>query len=137
MTEDQTPHPVDVHVGTRIRARRLMLGMSQTDLADAGGKTFQQIQKYERGANRVSASVLYMFAHQMKVAPGYFFEGLPGPDQDLDLTAEPDVVMTMMTRHGGPELARMYVDLGPAQRAGVLNVVKSIHDLAVPGREAA
>ena len=137
MTEDQTPHPVDVHVGTRIRARRVMLSLSQTALADAVGKTFQQIQKYERGANRVSASVLYLFARELKVSPAYFFEGLPGPEEDLDLTAEPDVVMTMMARQGGPELARMYVELGPAQRVGVLNVVRSILDLSVHGREAA
>ena len=56
-------HPVDVHVGSRVRLRRTMLGMSQEKLGDAVGLTFQQIQKYERGANRIGSSRLYQFSH--------------------------------------------------------------------------
>lgn len=69
------PHPVDVHVGERIRKRRMRLRITQTALGDAAGITFQQIQKYERGANRCSASTLWTFAKALEVTPGYFFEG--------------------------------------------------------------
>jgi transcriptional regulator with XRE-family HTH domain len=69
--------PVDHHVGNRTREARLALDMSQTDLAHACGITFQQIQKYENGANRVSASRLWQFAAVLGKPIGWFFEGLP------------------------------------------------------------
>lgn len=69
-------HPVDAEVGKKIRYRRWMLGMSQKHLADAVGVRFQQIQKYETGANRVSASRLYILSKALSVPPAYFFEGL-------------------------------------------------------------
>ncbi|TVQ83773.1 MAG: XRE family transcriptional regulator [Micavibrio sp.] len=71
-------HPVDRHVGRQLRARRLFMGMSQTALAKAVGLTFQQIQKYERAANRVSASRLYDFCKVLDVDFEYFFDGLDG-----------------------------------------------------------
>jgi transcriptional regulator with XRE-family HTH domain len=70
------PHPVDIHVGSRLRTRRNQLGMSQTTLAEGLGITFQQVQKYERGANRISASMLYAAARVVGVPIGYFFEDL-------------------------------------------------------------
>lgn len=73
------PEPVDLHVGSRIRFRRKLLGLSQTQLADSLGITFQQIQKYERGSNRVSASKLYETAKTLQVSIAYFFEGLNDP----------------------------------------------------------
>ena len=72
------PNPIDVHVGSRVRMRRLMLGMSQEKLADALGLTFQQVQKYEKGANRISASRLQQTADTLGVAVPFFFEGAPG-----------------------------------------------------------
>lgn len=69
-------HPVDVHVGLRVRQRRALLGMSQTDLGQAVGLTFQQVQKYERGFNRVSASRLFEFAAVLDVPVSHFFEGM-------------------------------------------------------------
>ena len=69
--------PVDAHIGQKIRARRNLLGLSQTELADAAGITFQQIQKYEKGANRVGASRLQQFSDALGVPPAYFFEGAP------------------------------------------------------------
>ncbi|MCL2468890.1 MAG: helix-turn-helix transcriptional regulator [Alphaproteobacteria bacterium] len=72
--KDEGPHPVDVHVGARLRLRRHLLGMSQDQLGRAIGLTFQQVQKYERGANRMSASRLYDFARIMDVPITYFFE---------------------------------------------------------------
>ena len=71
------PSPVDIHVGARIRQRRTILGMSQEKLGDALRLTFQQVQKYERGTNRVSASRLYDLCRVFKVSPDYFFDGLP------------------------------------------------------------
>ncbi len=72
------PEPVDVHVGIRVRLRRTLLGMSQTDIADALGLTFQQVQKYENGKNRIAASRLYQLSRILDVPVGYFFEGLEG-----------------------------------------------------------
>ena len=69
--------PIDRYVGDRVRTRRLKLGMSQTKLADAIGVTFQQVQKYENGKNRISSSRLSQIAHVLKVSIAYFFEGVP------------------------------------------------------------
>ena len=70
-------HPTDTHVGQRVRTRRLMLGMSQSNVADALGITFQQLQKYEKGVNRISASRLQHIAHIFQVPVTFFFEGAP------------------------------------------------------------
>lgn len=70
------PHPIDRHVGLRIRMRRKELGMTQDKLAQALGLTFQQVQKYERGANRVSASKLWEMARALKAPVAYFYDGL-------------------------------------------------------------
>jgi transcriptional regulator with XRE-family HTH domain len=72
-----SPNPIDVHVGSRIRIRRLLLGMNQGTLANALGLTFQQVQKYEYGANRVSASRLFAIAEKLSVPISYFFDDLP------------------------------------------------------------
>lgn len=74
---ESRPSPIDVHVGSRIRLRRSLLGMSQEHLGDALGVTFQQIQKYERGANRVGASRLFDISRVLDVAISYFFDDLP------------------------------------------------------------
>jgi len=70
-------HPVDVHVGARMRQRRSLLGMSQTNLGTAVGLTFQQIQKYERGSNRIGSSRLFEFSKVLDVPVSYFFDGMP------------------------------------------------------------
>jgi transcriptional regulator with XRE-family HTH domain len=72
-----SPNPTDRHVGSRVRMRRLMLDMSQTALGDALGLTFQQVQKYEKGTNRISASRLQQMAHILQVPVLFFFDGLP------------------------------------------------------------
>lgn len=69
-------HEVDIHVGTRLKQRRVAMGMSQGELAEAVGITFQQVQKYERGANRMSASRLYEFSNVLETSVSHFFEGL-------------------------------------------------------------
>jgi transcriptional regulator with XRE-family HTH domain len=75
---EKGPHPVDRHVGRKVAERRIMLGYNQSDLAKALGLTFQQIQKYEKGANRISASKLWAMADFLKVEISHFFEGLDG-----------------------------------------------------------
>ncbi|MBL8709397.1 MAG: helix-turn-helix domain-containing protein [Rhodospirillaceae bacterium] len=75
------PNPIDVHVGQRMRQRRTLLGMSQETLGAAIGLTFQQVQKYERGANRVSGSRLFDLAQVLDVPIAYFFEDMPGEVQ--------------------------------------------------------
>jgi transcriptional regulator with XRE-family HTH domain len=72
-----TPNPVDIHVGKRLRLRRTLLGMSQERLGEAIGLTFQQVQKYERGVNRIGASRVFELSRVLDVPVSYFFEGLP------------------------------------------------------------
>ena len=72
------PRPVDVHVGRMVRERRVLMGMNQEELGASVGLTFQQIQKYERGTNRISASMLWEFSLILRVPVGWFFEGIKG-----------------------------------------------------------
>src|SRR5438105_10551504 len=101
------PDPVDVHGGARIRTRRLLLDMNQDTLANAVGLTFQQVQKYESGANRVSASRLFEIAEVLGVTPEYFFDGLSF-DDDADQTPDDQRVREMMQRPEAIELVRVY-----------------------------
>jgi len=82
----KTPNPIDKHVGSRLRMRRMMLGMSQEKLGEAFGLTFQQVQKYEKGMNRISASRLQQAAQILDVSVPFFFEGAPG-GHELSKTA--------------------------------------------------
>lgn len=89
------PDSIDAHVGRRLRDRRILLGLTQTAVADSIGLSFQQVQKYERGANRISAGRLYQFAQLLDVSIDYFFEGGVGqdaggspPSEDPALTRE-------------------------------------------------
>jgi transcriptional regulator with XRE-family HTH domain len=76
----KTPNPIDLHVGSRVRMRRILLGMSQEKLGEALALTFQQVQKYEKGTNRIGASRLQQIAKILNVPPGFFFDGAPVPD---------------------------------------------------------
>lgn len=73
----KSPNPTDKHVGSRVRMRRMMLGMSQEKLGDALGLTFQQVQKYEKGTNRIGASRLQQISHILQVPVSFFFDGAP------------------------------------------------------------
>jgi transcriptional regulator with XRE-family HTH domain len=77
MLAKKAPNPTDKHVGSRVRMRRMMLGMSQEKLGDALGLTFQQVQKYEKGTNRIGASRLQQISHILQVPVAFFFEGAP------------------------------------------------------------
>ncbi len=74
------PNPIDKHVGSRVRMRRVLLGMSQEKLGEALNLTFQQVQKYEKGTNRIGASRLQQISKSLNVPPAYFFEGAPAFD---------------------------------------------------------
>ena len=128
--EARTPNVVDLHVGGRVRLRRKMLGLSQEHLADALGLTFQQVQKYEHGANRVSASKLYEIARTLQVPLSYFFEGLADP-----VTAESDdvgeaaqrVVTAFLGTPEGLELAAVFPKIGKGRvRRQILDLVRAM-----------
>jgi transcriptional regulator with XRE-family HTH domain len=122
------PNPIDIHVGTRIRTRRTMLGLSQEKLATGLGITFQQVQKYEKGMNRVGASRLQNIAVILNVPISYFFA-----DESSPLLAKPnlevdvDVITSFVSSQQGLELNRAFVRLDNAKvRNGVVQLVKSI-----------
>jgi transcriptional regulator with XRE-family HTH domain len=97
------PNPIDLHVGAKVRMRRKFLGLSQEALADAIGLTFQQVQKYERGSNRISASKLYEIAKVLKTPISYFFDGIKegeGADGFSESQAEQHVNGFLMTTEG-------------------------------------
>src|SRR5271165_2241955 len=91
MASKKQPNPIDIHVGSRVRLRRMMLGMSQEKLGENLGITFQQIQKYEKGTNRIGASRLQHIARVLSMPVSYFFEGAPGlvGQSAMDGMAEP------------------------------------------------
>ena len=80
------PNPIDKHVGSRVRMRRMLLRMSQEKLGEALNLTFQQVQKYEKGTNRIGASRLQQIAKTLSVPPAFFFEGVPAFDEDAGTT---------------------------------------------------
>src|ERR1022692_201214 len=93
IVKKRLPNPTDVHVGSRVRMRRLMLEMSQEKLGDALGLTFQQVQKYEKGSNRISASRLHQMSRILQVPIPFFFEGAPTPPgTPVGTGAAPDYV---------------------------------------------
>jgi len=114
------PHPVDRHVGLRIRMRRKEMGVSQERLAEALGITFQQVQKYERGANRVSASKLWEIAGALRTPVAYFYDGLGDQEaaaaqrdaaQDFMLSSEGIELMAAFPRIQEPAIRRKIVEL--------------------------
>lgn len=110
----ETPNPIDVHVGQRVRLRRKQRGLSQGRLAEALGLTFQQIQKYERGTNRVSASKLYGIAMVLGVPVGFFYEGLDDPSSPVgeDFTeAWSQVFEDLLAEPNGRTLAEAFLSI--------------------------
>lgn len=138
---DRAPQAVDIHVGNRIRARRKLLGVSQEALADSLGLTFQQIQKYERAANRVSASKLYDIARTLKCGIGYFFEGLPDP---VDGSASDDLDASIVGFAAEPQAAALieiYPRLDHGRQRALVDIARCLDrepaaDQPVPLRRA-
>jgi transcriptional regulator with XRE-family HTH domain len=132
LLETRLPNPVDLHVGARIRLRRRMQGVSQEKLADALGLTFQQVQKYERGANRVSASKLYEIAAALRAPISYFFDGLADPaveDGAGSRTGDEQTVHSFLMTAEGLELARLFPVIPRGQiRRRLLDLLRAMTD---------
>jgi transcriptional regulator with XRE-family HTH domain len=126
----KAPNPIDVHVGRRVRLRRKELGISQERLAEGLGLTFQQVQKYERGANRVSASKLYEMARVLRVSIGYFFEGLDDPASPIGdnyASAYNSVIEEMLSEPNGPQLAEAFLSIRRRSiRKGLADLAREI-----------
>ena len=119
------PDPVDLHVGARIRTRRLLIGMNQETLAQKLGLTFQQVQKYEGGANRVSASRLAETAEILGMPISYFFTDLPSPDADPN--APKNRQRDLMHEPESLELIRLYYAISDQDvRRQFLDMVKTV-----------
>ena len=121
------PNPIDKHVGSRLRMRRMMLGMSQTSLGDALGITFQQVQKYETGANRISASRLQHISHILQVPVPFFFEGAPDQPRGASGPATPTYVSEFLSSTDGLALVKAFPKIKEAKlRRRVVQLVEEI-----------
>ncbi|MBI1208437.1 MAG: helix-turn-helix domain-containing protein [Azospirillum sp.] len=123
------PDPIDAHVGSRVRLRRTLLGMSQEKLGEAIGLTFQQVQKYERGANRISASKLWQLSQVLDVPVSFFFDDigeggpLPIPAMPAEEASGPDP----MAKRETLELVRAYYRVAdPAVRKRLFELTKAV-----------
>ena len=117
------PHPIDVQVGSRVRLRRTLLGLNQTQLGERLGLTFQQIQKYERGVNRISASRLYQMSHILDVPVSTFFDDL---DEGASAWSPDDILLKRETL----EFVRAYYRIGnPAVRRRMFEMTAAMASL--------
>ena len=125
--------PIDVQVGTRVRLRRMLIGMSQEKLGELLGLTFQQVQKYEKGVNRIGAGRLFQVAHILGVPIDYFYEGVNGTSEGMPGFAEPGAssppVMEFLSSGEGLQLSLAFMKIkDPKVRKRVLDLVKSLSD---------
>jgi transcriptional regulator with XRE-family HTH domain len=120
-------HPVDVHVGKRIRHRRWMVGMTQQQLAEKVGIKFQQIQKYETGMNRVSASRLWDISEALSVSIEFFFEGIEG---GLAAASESTLPGDILADKEALELVRSYYAIPENQRRRLFELARVLSDAA-------
>ena len=126
------PNPVDTHVGSRVRLRRMLLGMSQERLGDAMGLTFQQVQKYEKGVNRIGASRLFHISRILDVPVQFFFEEAPQLDGlAVAGMAEPEsetFILKFLNSREGLELNRAFAKISdPKVRKSVVDLVRALH----------
>lgn len=120
------PNPIDVHVGSRIRMRRNMLGMSQEKLGESLGITFQQIQKYEKGTNRVGASRLQAIASIMEVPVAFFFEDAPG-GAGLAEESQNTYVVDFLSSAEGLQLNRAFARISdPKVRRKIIDLTRAL-----------
>ena len=121
------PHPVDVHVGKRVRHRRWLVGMTQQQLAEKVGIKFQQIQKYETGANRVSASRLWDISRALQVSISFFFEGIEDQVEGADAKEAPTDIMADKE---ALDLIRSYYAIPENQRRRLFDLARVLSDVA-------
>jgi transcriptional regulator with XRE-family HTH domain len=135
-TPSGQPNPIDVHVGSRVRLRRTLLGMSQEKLGEALGLTFQQVQKYERGANRIGSSRLFDLSRVLDVPISFFFDDMPGEVEQLSprfisgMTEEPaSYDIDPLTKRETLELVRAYYRIAdPQVRKRVYELARALAD---------
>lgn len=127
------PNPIDSHVGSRVRLRRMLIGMSQEKLGEQMDLTFQQIQKYEKGVNRIGASRLYQLAQILDVPVQFFFEGAPiseatnGSGGGNCASENEAFIYEFLSSREGLELNRAFVKIGDAKvRRSVIDLVRSL-----------
>jgi transcriptional regulator with XRE-family HTH domain len=133
----KAPNPVDKHVGSRVRMRRLMVGMSQEKLGDALGLTFQQIQKYEKGTNRIGASRLQQIADILQVPVSFLFEGVPGAAVGAEGFSEssPAYVADFLATAEGLALIRAFTRIPEIKlRRAIVDLVEQIAAREGPDR---
>ena len=131
MANKKQPNPIDIHVGSRVRLRRMMLGMSQEKLGEQLGITFQQIQKYEKGTNRIGASRLQHIARVLSVPVSFFFEDAPAPPTENTAgVAEPasvNYVVDFLSSSEGIQLNKAFVRIKDAQqRRRIIDLVRAM-----------
>jgi transcriptional regulator with XRE-family HTH domain len=129
------PNPTDKHVGSRVRMRRLVLDMSQTDIADALGLTFQQVQKYEKGTNRIGASRLQHISQVLQVPVPFFFEGAPAvsgvrPGHGTANAPSPSYMTDFLATSDGLSLAKAFMLIeDPKLRRAIVRLVEERPEL--------
>ncbi len=125
------PNPIDVHVGSRLRMRRMLVGMSQEKLGESLDLTFQQIQKYEKGSNRISASRLYDMSRILDVPVQFFFDDMVRSDIDgrskTDKSSGSFEMIEFLSSPDGAQLVRTFSEIeSPEVRRNILDLVKSV-----------
>ena len=124
------PNPIDVHVGGRVKMRRMLVGLSQEKLGEQLGLTFQQVQKYEKGANRIGASRLWDLARILEVRVHFFFDGLDSasaPAAGFAEQPQQDYFLEFVNSSEGIQLIKAFVEIEDAHvRRSVLNLVRSL-----------
>jgi transcriptional regulator with XRE-family HTH domain len=128
----KTPNPTDKHVGSRVRMRRMMLNMSQEKLGDALGLTFQQVQKYEKGTNRIGASRLQQISNILQVPVSFFFEGGPhggGKGEGSGDAPSPAYVSDFLATSDGLALVKAFTRIKNSKlRRSIVNLVEQVAD---------
>src|SRR5262249_45735522 len=126
----KAPNPIDKHVGSRVRMRRMMLGMSQEKLGDALDLTFQQVQKYEKGTNRIGASRLQQISHILQVPVSFFFEGapaMPGRPIGIGDAPSPAYVSDFLASSEGLALTKAFMRIkDPKVRRRIVDLVEAV-----------
>ncbi|HEU5017401.1 MAG TPA: helix-turn-helix transcriptional regulator [Pseudolabrys sp.] len=127
----KAPNPIDKHVGSRVRMRRMMLNMSQEKLGDSLGLTFQQVQKYEKGTNRIGASRLQQIAHILQVPVSFFFEGAPhlpgGHAGGMNEAPSPAYVSDFLATSDGLSLTKAFMRIKSGKlRRRIVDLVEQI-----------
>ncbi|MGO9486330.1 MAG: helix-turn-helix domain-containing protein [Rhodomicrobium sp.] len=142
-TPGRKPNPVDVHVGSRVRYRRMIIGMSQEKLGERMNLTFQQIQKYEKGTNRIGASRLFQLSKILEVPVGYFFEDAfanSAPSNPLQGMREPEqeaVLLDFLNSREGLDLNRAFAKIhDPKVRRRVIDLVRALSEEKPEAKES-